>query len=449
MRPALLDLLACPRTGQPLALETIEAGQAGVEYGFLSSEVATYPVVSGIPVFLPGQEAVVELLRRGRTREATAAAAFDALPTRLGSVLSALEGGGRIGRLVRVPARLHRGRERAAGVRAVFGDGGRPGFEVVRHAYLESAAPSADAYNYFRFRFGIPRHLVALSFIESVSHGDGPLLDLGCGAGHMTWALRQRLPDRPVVGLDSTFFLLLVARHQMVPGADFVCADATALPFRDGGFSFGFSSDVLSYVSQKSAAIGELERVLAADGTLALTSLRNRLCSHVFGGEALCPAGWRRLVAHLPHRLMADTEVVEAYLDRRGVPANAEVGDEALADAQTLSILAGRQAAAVVVDPGRFVDWPHARGRLAVNPLYVPVPGDAATVTYARTWPSPTYLEDNRTMAGYLPERFSLSRAALEQACQGRRPDELEALVSSLAVLGLPDGYVEDRWPAG
>lgn len=450
MRPELLDLLVCPRTGQRLSLETMEAEGDDVSYGILSSEAAAYPVVSGIPIFLPGHESVCSLMREGRFREATATAAFAGITSRIHSLLSVLDGSGRAGRLVGPPARWYRERELARATSAIFDDStGRPTFDAVRHAYRSSPARSEDAFNYFRFRFGMPRHLVSLSLVEAVPDRPGPVLDVGCGAGHITWALHQRLSPRRIVGVDAAFFLLLAAQHQVAPGASFVAADAGALPFPPGEFASVFSSDVLSYVSHKSGAVREMRRVLDGSGTLALASLRNRLCRHVFGGEALAPAGWRALVADLPHRLVPDTSVLEAYLLRSGAPVAVDVNDGDLTDEQTLSVLATKDPDGVFVDGPPFGDWPHARGSLAVNPLFKVVSSSAESVDYERQWPSATYLEDNRASEGYLPPRFSLRRAEIDDARSGGRPSALEPLLASLAVLALPPGYVDEAWPVG
>lgn len=66
MRPALLDLLACPLSAQPLQLEVLAGDDADVTYGLLSSDAATYPIVAGIPVLRGGDEDAVALLRAGR-----------------------------------------------------------------------------------------------------------------------------------------------------------------------------------------------------------------------------------------------------------------------------------------------------------------------------------------------------------------------------------------------
>jgi ubiquinone/menaquinone biosynthesis C-methylase UbiE len=61
-------------------------------------------------------------------------------------------------------------------------------------------------------------------------------LDVACGTGFMTRHLRG-----DVVGLDQSESMLEVARAQ-VPDAEFVAADALALPFDDGSFDRLFTS---------------------------------------------------------------------------------------------------------------------------------------------------------------------------------------------------------------
>jgi uncharacterized protein YbaR (Trm112 family) len=102
----------------------------------------------------------------------------------------------------------------------------------------------SENFNYFAYRFGQPRHLAALSLASLVTEGPGAILDLACGAGHLTHFLSGVRADRTVIGMDREFFRLWVASQYMAPAAYFVCAPTDrALPFRDQAFHGVFCSD--------------------------------------------------------------------------------------------------------------------------------------------------------------------------------------------------------------
>jgi SAM-dependent methyltransferase len=85
------------------------------------------------------------------------------------------------------------------------------------------------------------------------------VLDAGCGNGEYL----QRLRDRPVhaVGCDLSIGMLRVASHPAV-----INGDVTALPLRDGAVDVVLAVHMLYHVPDRKSAIGELRRVLAAEG---------------------------------------------------------------------------------------------------------------------------------------------------------------------------------------
>jgi ubiquinone/menaquinone biosynthesis C-methylase UbiE len=446
MRASLLSALECPATGSRLQLEPIVSEGDHVEFGLLHGAGTSYPVLGGIPVFTATDRPLVDLVHQRRLREAVALAAFGDLEwSRARSALRALgDSFGKTRRVVRLADRILKDREVRRAVPLLEGADGRgPDRAALREAYLQSRPPNEDGLNYFTYRLGTPRHLVGLSLLEGVRARDGAVLDLGCGLGHFTWVARQRAATMPAVGVDTDFLSLLYAHARVVPDAEFVCADARWLPFRSETFSLVLASDVLPYVTHKRTVVGEMERVATRDGTLVLTALRNRLADHVHGGEPLSPARWIELVDHLDHQLFSDPEVLQRYFQRKG-PQPSTI--ERVAREQTMSLIASRGH--VAFDAGRRDCWPHGRGTLAVNPLlarYGVVPGGG--VEYVRRLPSVTYQRDHPLLDTYLPDRVSLTREVVDQALVGRPGPELDAALACVAVLGLPDGLIDDAWP--
>lgn len=446
MRAAALADLVCPRTGQGLVLEEVAPARASdhVDWGVLRSEVATYPIVEGIPVFVDSDPGVVDLLRRGALCDALALATFGTRPrTRPGRLVEGLSTqGGRLGHLVGPARRALQDKDRRDRVELLADVPGRRRRVLAEH-HLRGAFPSEDGYLYFHHRFGTPRHLVALAFASVTSCG-ARVLDLGCGAGQVTWGLSTRSAD--VTGVDRELPLLLLAADR-TPTADFVCADAVTLPFPEDRFDVVVSTDVLSYVSLKRTAMSEVRRVRRRSGWFVATSVRNRSCHHVFGGEALTAAGWTQLATGEPHRLLPDALVLDAYLARQPPPLGTPVDRDTLERSQTLTLAVGPEEVLAALACTPVEGWVHADGPLAVHPLFAPLHERGRTIVYRRREPSAVYARDNADLDRYLPHEVELAVEDVVAAERGARPPGLDAAIDSCAVLALPDGEVDERWP--
>ena len=101
----------------------------------------------------------------------------------------------------------------------------------------------------------------------------GPLFDIGCGPGTLLAAAAA--DGRPTVGIDVSLEWLVVAQR-MIRAAGGVpvlaCALAEKLPLADRTVRSAAVLDVIEHVSDPGAVIGELDRVLAAGGSVALAT---------------------------------------------------------------------------------------------------------------------------------------------------------------------------------
>lgn len=442
MRRDLLGLLRCPAIGAALSLDVVERDGDDVRYGVLRSEAAEYPVLAGVPVLLPGHDESVALVRQGLPADAAASSLVRQLdPSRLGRLAAALEvvPGGTSPARALARRDLHRLREALA---PLLEPGAADPFALVRLGFMGWGAHNPEAVHYFTSRFGTPRHLVAIAAAEAAGAGGGPVLDLGCGVGHLTWWLDQRFGGEPTVGVDLSLFELWAAAG-IAGGGLFVCADAASLPLATACFGLVLSSDTLSFVAGKWAVAREAARVLAPGGTLAFAAVKSSLGRHVYAGMPLSPDGWRALAGDLPHRLFADDRVLARYLAGLGMDGD-DTGD--VSASPTVTLLAG--AAAHGGDGRDWAsagEWPHACGPLGVNPLLRLVEEHGGTLVYRRRFPSDSFEHDNVPVADYLPEQVEIPRKAVD----GDRLDRglVDHLVPSTAVVAMPAAYRRANLP--
>lgn len=93
------------------------------------------------------------------------------------------------------------------------------------------------------------------------------ILDVGCGSGPLTAALRDR--GAVVSGFDLSAGMVALARARLGADADVVVHDlAESLPYPDAAFDDVVASLVLHYLEDWSGPLAELRRVLRPGGRL-------------------------------------------------------------------------------------------------------------------------------------------------------------------------------------
>jgi SAM-dependent methyltransferase len=138
----------------------------------------------------------------------------------------------------------------------------------VRDSYDSAASVYADHLFTELEQKPLDRHLLN-RFAEAV-RGQGWVVDLGCGPGHVAKYLRDQ--GVSVIGVDLSAEMVKVAGH-LCPGIDFRVGDMRRLDFDDASLAgvVAFYSIVHFDSAELSAVFREVHRVLLQDG-LALIS---------------------------------------------------------------------------------------------------------------------------------------------------------------------------------
>ena len=98
----------------------------------------------------------------------------------------------------------------------------------------------------------------------------GALLDVGCGTGSLTAAMRAHFPERAVTGVDvARPYLDVAAARADCAGCRFERQDACALDLPDDAFAASLATIVLNFVADPAAAVAEMRRVTRPGGVVA------------------------------------------------------------------------------------------------------------------------------------------------------------------------------------
>ena len=364
------DLLACPSCRAPAIREGVS----------LRCGCSRYPVIEGIPIFAEWAR------NRTMTLEQVLAHHLPARPSLAGKIFR----------------RLFSGQAR---VRQALS---APGTTFID---LAASLGRQGDLDYFRYRFSDLSYLSTSALLTPLTRG--PVLDLGCGAGHGIHALLRRIPKALVVGLDLNYSLLYLAKRFVAPQALLVCADAsTRLPFLEGAFEAAYSADTFQYLSDRSAAARELLRV--ARGQILL--------SHLPPLTLPDPATFAEIFASREGRIHPERRILEAFLERREL----DLGHPGPAPGEVVSLSAGVESR---IYPGAdyFVSGS------ALNPIYEVVREEGDRLHLRRRFISEKYSEAYRVHETYLPETIAVTQDQISS----RDPE----LVRKFVLLDLPPLY--------
>jgi SAM-dependent methyltransferase len=123
------------------------------------------------------------------------------------------------------------------------------------------------------------------------------LLDVGSGPGTISVDFAERIAPGRVVGVDAAEGIVRSAQEladsRGLTNAEFLAADAYALPFADDSFDIAHAHQVLQHVADPVAVLTEMARVVKPGGVIAARDVD-------YGGAIWFPeldglAEWKRL----------------------------------------------------------------------------------------------------------------------------------------------------------
>jgi ubiquinone/menaquinone biosynthesis C-methylase UbiE len=108
------------------------------------------------------------------------------------------------------------------------------------------------------------------------------ILDLGCGTGRFTEALRARF-DADVIGLDPSEKMLDQARRKPANGIRYAHGRAESIPLPDSSIDLVFMSMIFHHLEDPALMASECRRVLCNSGTVFMRSgIRERIQSYPY-----------------------------------------------------------------------------------------------------------------------------------------------------------------------
>lgn len=261
---------------------------------------------------------------------------------------------------------------------------------------------------YVKYRFSAPSFISALALIPAIKgalSNEGPILDAGCGFGHLSFMLSRYFGARNIFCVDKEFINLYFGRSYLVgKEASFICLDANEkLPLNDGTFSAIVSMDSVHYIRSKKLFADELKRVLISNGAVFFIHLHNKYVRNISQGMAVTPEEYAGLFPGFDIRFLPEKHLVADVFNGKGIDLGVEHEFDEIKKSDSISMVATRDKSILRKHENIFELIPkYTENEVTIlNPLYRRSRGK-----YARKFPSGFYEEEYYLIKDFFPERI-------------------------------------------
>ncbi len=125
---------------------------------------------------------------------------------------------------------------------------------------------------------------IGRELVKKVVKLDAPtIIDVGCGTGYVANKAKFFFPESKITGVDFAEGMIAKAKslHEGIP-IDWVCANATSLPFESNTVDLVLSNLAYQWVEDLRGAFIEAHRTLRTGGVINITLFGHRTCQELF-----------------------------------------------------------------------------------------------------------------------------------------------------------------------
>lgn len=458
----LVEILRCPYCGDKFKYKFYGADRFNNGYGLFVSGCGEFPVIADIPILKLGRignhgETVVELINKikGGEYEQTLMSMIVPKPMPQNHTPDFLKSF-KDKKFLNVPNkiinRIRTSRWKKDAIDRAINRFTEISYspsveEMLRYYFMENGNDRKSTFEYFFYRYGKPLHVTAIGILPIIHNISKPIVEIGCGFGHLTREISKRINNSLVVGVDKAFYALYVAKKMMATEAEFICFDVNySIPFEDGTFYAAIVIDGIHYIDQKFNTLCEMKRIISDDGVIMLISSRNVNVRYKYGGFPLTPEGYKTLIGNMPHRIMADRDVVISYLEDKGADLKNQKSLKELKDEPLLSIVASNDETKFK-SYDLFGRYSYVNKKLSLNPMYRPIETDNKNqVLLQRTIPLKYNEYDSFDGSIYLPEKVYVDKEYFHKVNNEDSYRVKSKLIDRFVYLDLPDKYCKKQY---
>ena len=432
MKHGLLELIRCPYCGTDFKIgEIYSENEEEIINGYIKCECNEYPILEGILILknTPTKKHIINYLKKKAITKAIALS-FGPGINDICRAIDIIEPNpcGKIFKKSLLGFVNYFSKKRY----------GRYSNKNLSFCDVLGSGPS-DAY--FKHRFSTQTFWLTYPFIPLLRKKQKRILDVCCGAGHVSFVISKYVNPDELICVDGDFKSLYLAKKYF-SNAEFINIDANyQLPFKDGTFSSILMPDAFQYIDARVLLAKEFERVLSKEGMLLLLHLHNALAKNVAAGKPLSPSTWMGLFDNIKVTALPEKKLIEDFILRDLLDLSKSYSEKEL-NVSDISIIGG-----VDLDcfDGIWKDIFNIKENLIINPIYK-MKEEGDKILLEREFPSEMFRKEYPLTEKYLPEGCEIDKRFVDgrSVCVSDSDEiEIEDLMRKFVVINVPEKYIK------